>query len=167
MNIESVPEYYRPYLKKLEDGSVVQNLMKTNKEFIALVTGVSEEKGDYCYAEKKWSIKEVLQHVIDAERIFCNRALRFARADDTDLPGFDQNDYVVLGKANKRTIGSLLQEFRRLRESTIDMFRSFDEEMLQTVGTANGSPFTAASVGYIIAGHCRHHITLINDRYLS
>ena len=132
-----------------------------------LVRSIPESTGDLAYDKGKWTIKEVIQHLIDSERIFSYRALRFARMDKTDLPGFEQNDYVPASKASNRSLASLMNEFKSVRNATIDLFKSLNNEMLKSIGTANGFPFSAEAVGYITAGHCFHHADIIRERYLN
>ena len=167
IDINEIPEFYQDYVKKLKDGSVVENLENTGKNLAELVRSVPQAKEEFAYAEGKWTIKEVIQHIIDAERVFSYRSLRFSRMDKTDLSGFEQNDYVPASKANERAMDSLFTEFGHVRASTIDLFSSFDQEMMKQVGTANGFPFSVQSIGYITAGHCLHHSDIIKERYLN
>ena len=121
--------------------------------------------GDRAYAPEKWSVKDIIQHLIDAERIFTYRALRFARNDSTALPGFEENEYAPAAQGNKRSIDDLLSEFRALRGSTLDLFESFDKEMLEKVGKASGVDISVLAIGFAIVGHTRHHVNVIREKY--
>lgn len=140
-----------------DSGRIIQELVK----------GIPESKGDYRYEPGKWSIKELLCHLMDAERIFAYRALRFARNDKTPLSGFEENDYAPQANAHSRSLVQLGEEMKRLRASTIDLFRSFTPEMIQRTGTSNNTELSALSLGYIIAGHDLHHRKIILERYLN
>lgn len=133
------------------------------KDFLA---GISEEKSTYAYAEGKWTIKEVLQHIIDCERIFNYRALCFARGETASLPGFEEDDYAANAAANNRSWADLVGEFLALRASTTWMYRSFSAAMLATSGIANNNPMTALATGFTTLGHFYHHKNVIEERYL-
>ncbi|MBK8312096.1 MAG: DinB family protein [Chitinophagaceae bacterium] len=111
-------------------------------------------------------MKEIIQHIIDAERVFTYRALRFARKDETPLPGFDENTYADNAKTGNRKWDDLLEEFNALRRSTEILFNSFDEDQLNATGLASGNPVSVLAIGFIIAGHVNHHISVIKERYL-
>jgi uncharacterized damage-inducible protein DinB len=128
---------------------------------------IPEEKGEHRYAEGKWSVKEVLNHMMDAERVFAYRALRFARNDQTALHPFEENDYAPEANAHARSIQQFVREMKRLRESTIDLFASLSPEMLVREGTASGKRISVKNLGYIIAGHDIHHLNILRDRYLN
>lgn len=167
IDINQVPSFYQGYVKQLTEGTIVKNLRASGELVVDLFSSISEEKGSYAYGPDKWTIKEVLLHIIDAERIFAYRALRFARNDKTDLPGFEQNDYVPQSQANNRTMNSLISEFLTVRVGTTSLFESFDDETVKRTGTANGYPVSVEAIGYIISGHCVHHANIITDRYLN
>ncbi len=166
MNIESYPEYYRPYIQKVPKGEPLAILKVVQKESLATLVMVSEDKAMHRYAEGKWSIKDIVQHLIDTERIFCFRALAFARGDKTNISGYDHDAYVVKAKADQRSMKSLLEEWKRVRSSTIDLFESFDAEMLKRKGIANEVEFAVEQFISIIIGHEMHHIQIIEQRYL-
>ncbi|WP_460501911.1 DinB family protein, partial [Hymenobacter agri] len=136
------------------------------QEIHAVFAGLSEAQAEKPYADGKWSLKEMLLHQIDSERIFAYRALRFARGDDQDLRGFEQDDYVANSNANARAIASLLAEYDAVRAATLALFEHFGEEELSRRGTANGGPATVRALLYIIPGHERHHLNIIRERYL-
>ena len=166
INLRDAPEFYHGYLSKIYDGSVVDNLVESGDKLSDWVQSISEEKGSFAYDEGKWTIKEVLQHINDSERIFAYRALRFARNDTTELSGFDQDLYALESGANKRSMASILNEFHILRASSIDLFANLNSALTRK-GIANGGELTVESIGYIISGHTLHHISILKDRYLN
>jgi enterochelin esterase-like enzyme/uncharacterized damage-inducible protein DinB len=135
-------------------------------EIHAVFAGLSESQAEKPYADGKWSLKQMLLHQIDSERIFSYRALRFARGDSQDLHGFEQDDYVAQSNANARSIASLLAEYDTVRAATIALFDTFGEQELSRRGTANGGPATVRALLYIIPGHERHHLNIVRERYL-
>ncbi|MEO1254872.1 MAG: DinB family protein [Bacteroidota bacterium] len=165
IDIQEVPEFYRGYVLALGAGELVPLLLKTGDDFISFGRGLNENQGNYRYAEEKWSVKEVMQHVIDSERIFAYRALRFARNDATELSGFEQNDYVPESNSNNRTIISLMTEFTNVRASSVDLFTSFKDDIRQRSGLASGVNISVEAIGYIISGHVKHHLNVLQERY--
>ena len=163
--IEEIPSYYQGYVKALGQGEIVPLLLKTGDECLELGKELTEAQGAYRYAEGKWSVKEVLQHIIDSERIFAYRALRFARNDQTEIPGFEQNDYVPESDADRRSIHIIMREFTNVRASTVDLYTSFTDEMKSRKGISNGVEMSVEALGYIISGHLKHHINIIYERY--
>ena len=161
------PAYYETYISQVNEDTIkaaFKNQLATVNNFF---DGISEEKAGYAYAPGKWTLKELLQHIIDAERIFCYRALRFARKDPTPLPGFDENLFAENAKAGKRDWNDLLEEFQVVRKATEWLYDSFDEEQLNATGTSNNSSIYVLAFGYISVGHAIHHINVIRQRYLS
>ncbi|MBD2766746.1 DinB family protein [Hymenobacter sp. BT664] len=130
------------------------------------LANLSEAQTEKGYAAGKWSLKEMLAHQIDTERVFAYRAMRFARGDGQDLPGFDQDDYVANSNANARPLASLLTEYDATRAATLALFDSFTEEQLDRRGTANGGPATVRALVYMVPGHELHHLNLLRERYL-
>ncbi len=128
---------------------------------------INEEKSFYKYAENKWSIKELLQHIIDAERVFAYRALAFARKDENVLPSFDENEYADNSNANSRIWQDLINEFNTVRQSTQYLFNSFSGGALQQMGKASNYTIEVSSIGFVIAGHLNHHLKIIRERYLN
>ena len=124
------------------------------------------EKHDYRYAEGKWTIKEVVQHMMDGERVFTYRALRFARKDETHVPGFDENLFAQTAKADKRNWNEMVEEFAALRKASESMFASFDNEQLESEGVASERSIYVLGLGFIVAGHVNHHCGIIKERYL-
>lgn len=149
-----------------DDGMVLDHLETGLQQIINLVEPLTEEQLLHRYDEGKWSIKEVLVHLMDVERVFSYRALGAARKDETNLPGFDHNAYVPQSGADNRTKRSLIDEYKALRASTLAFFNSLEEEALFRVGSASGQPCTASAMVYMIAGHENHHLAILNERYL-
>jgi len=159
--------YAIDYIKLVPEGADVLECMEDNMmDTEELILSVPKNKLEYRYAEGKWTIKEIIQHLIDCERIFCYRALCIARKDETPLPGFDENHYAENSHANHRTIDSLLDELDNVRSCTIAMFRSFDRSVIENKGISNNNPLSVRSVAHIIVGHELHHMNVIRERYL-
>ncbi|WP_276497453.1 DinB family protein [Pontibacter litorisediminis] len=155
------------YIKQAQADDLIEGLTASYVFITGLVQGLTEEQLLYRYEPGKWSIKEVLVHMMDAERIFSYRALRFARQDKTELPGFEENQYAKASKADARDINSIVAEYTSLRTATIELFKSFDEEALQQKGVASGLEVSVRALGYIILGHEVHHQKIIRERYLK
>lgn len=162
----SVPGPYKTYIEYVKDQEVLAALRQSGAQATALVRSIPEEKGEHRYAPGKWSIKEVLCHLMDAERIFAYRALRFSRNDKTPLSGFEENDYVPQSNAHSRTLTQLAEEMERLRLTSVDLIASCTPDMLRRSGLANKYELTAMVLGYTIAGHERHHCRILTERYL-
>lgn len=158
--------YYASYIDKVPNDSILTILQQQSDVVLHLLASLTEEQANYRYAPEKWSIKEVMGHIIDAERIFVCRALRFARNDSTALPGFEENDYVLNGDFDYRTMDSLAQEYKHVRLATLDFFTSLREEVWSRRGTANGVTFSVRALAWIIAGHELHHKGVVEERYL-
>jgi len=131
------------------------------------ITQIPDAKMDFSYAYGKWSVAEVLVHIMDAERVFQYRALRFARNDGTELKGFDQDSYVPQSMANKRNKRDILEEFVALRKSSLMLFKSFDGIQLLRIGVASGTKMSVRALGFVICGHQVHHFKILEERYLS
>lgn len=166
IDYQRVPAYYHKYIQKVNADTVLAALQNQQEESNNLLTSIPEEKWLYKYAEGKWTIKELVQHVTDAERIFCYRALCFSRNEKSLLPGFDENDYVIASKANNRSKNSILNELKTVQAATLSLFASFDETQLKSSGIANGNTIYVKAIGYIIAGHAVHHTEILKERYL-
>lgn len=158
--------YFATYVAKTKSDDLLAALANAAQELVAVLEKVPPDREKFRYAEGKWSIKEVVQHVIDTERIFAFRALCFARQEPSELPGFDENSYAANSGADARTLGSLVQEYKVVSASTEALFRSFRSADLLRLGTANGSRMSARAMGWTIAGHCKHHVTILHERYL-
>jgi uncharacterized damage-inducible protein DinB len=158
--------YYGRYISLVPGQDLVQTLDQQIAHTLPVLRAITEEKSLHRYAPGKWSVKELLGHLIDAERIFTYRALRFARKDPTPLPGFDQDPYVEAAKFDSHPWNDLIAEFEHVRRSTILFFRALKPEDLLRSGTASGNAITVRALGYIIAGHELHHMAILRDRYL-
>jgi uncharacterized damage-inducible protein DinB len=166
-NLSEVPPFYQGYVEHVKELDLFIALKNANQQMLTILATVPEERGTYRYAEGKWSIKELLCHMMDAERVFAYRALRFGRNDKTPLTGFEEKDYAPEANAHSRSVVQLGDEMMRLRVSTTDLFKSFTPEMLQRSGTANGTNVSVVNLGFIIAGHETHHRRIIEQRYLT
>jgi uncharacterized damage-inducible protein DinB len=164
---EEIAGYYHGYIALAEGDDLVRALQKASDTVWNTVYLIPAGRAEHRYAPGKWSIKEVFQHVIDSERIFAYRALRFARNDRTELPGYEENDYVPEARVERRGFHQLLREHDVVRNATIELFRSFDEEMLLRSGTANKNRMSVRALGWTIAGHAMHHMRVITERYLE
>lgn len=159
------PEYFKNYIHQVPEGNLIQlmedQLGTLHRYFLEL----APEKWDYRYAEGKWSVKEILGHLLDAERIFGYRALRIVRKDATDLAGFDENDYVAAGDFDSRAGHDLLEEFDLVRRSHIVMLRSHAGDAFERLGTANGLLTSVGAIGWTMLGHVEHHLRVLGERY--
>jgi len=160
------PEYYTSYVNEVKCLDIVEALEENLQDFLGFIATIPIDKLEYQYQPGKWTIKEIILHIIDAERIFGYRALRFARFDNTPLAGFEENDYVPISNANNRDVKSLLTEFLTVRKATITLFENFTEEMLLHKGIASNGEISVRALGFIISGHCLHHQNVIQERYL-
>jgi hypothetical protein len=165
--LEALPSFYTRYVDNVKDLDMLDALSSASINVLKIVRAIPESKGEFRYEPGKWTIKEVLTHMMDVERIMAYRALRFARNDKTDLPGFEENDYAPEANAHARTIAQLADQMARLRTTTIDLFASFTGEMLKRDGTANKNKLSVINLGYIIPGHELHHLRVLEERYLK
>ena len=166
-DLSRVSEFYHGYINTVKEDDLMAGLKSSTQNLFELLRSIPPEKHDYRYADGKWTIKEVVQHMLDGERVFTYRALRFARKDNTPLPGFDENLFAQTAKADKRSWNDLVGEFAALRKASEAMFGSFDDEQLEQQGIASESPTYVLGIGYIVAGHVNHHCQVIRDRYLE
>ncbi|AFU67474.1 hypothetical protein P700755_000451 [Psychroflexus torquis ATCC 700755] len=158
--------YYDLYLQRVSSETNLLEALDQKEELINFFNTIPKNKLGFRYAPNKWTPKQILQHLIDTERIFMNRALRFARKDFTELPSYDENDYAEHCFSNHRTLEDLVEEFQALRISSIYLFKSFENEMLTNIGQASGGPFSVRVLPFILCGHQKHHIHIIKERYL-
>lgn len=161
------PKFYKPYISKLENDDLLGSLEQVHQQSFKLFGAFPEEKWDFQYAAGKWTVKELIGHLIDSERIFSTRAMRFSRNDQTPLPGFEQNDYVPESNVSHRTVPDLLQEWTWLRKANLKMFEGFNTEMLQRVGMASGWPISVMTLGFVMVGHEKHHQQIFRERYFG
>ena len=167
VDLSRVPEYCHKYINLAIEDDLETALDKHQTILIAFLKDIPKKKWSYRYAEGKWTIKEVVQHIIDAERIFLYRALCFARKDQTPLPGFDENLFAQHSKADARSKKDLLKELKTVQQSSVQLFNSFDEEQLNQSGVASGQSTYVKGIAYILAGHALHHKKILEERYLQ
>jgi hypothetical protein len=158
--------YYDKYVQRVPDGDIVAVLRNQIAETAALLRTAPADRADGAYAPGKWTLKEVVGHMVDVERVMSYRALRFSRSDATDLPGFDENAFVANSNFSRRTLSDLVDELEAVRVATVHLATHIDADALMHRGTANNTPVTVRGLLYIIAGHELHHAALIRERYL-
>lgn len=159
--------YFRQYVAQVPPGNILDLLATQTDETIATLGGLTDAQARHRYAPGKWSIKEVVGHLCEAERVFAYRAQAFAHNDPTPQPGWDENAYVANAPYDRRPLASLLDELRTARAATVALFAGFDDEQLERRGVANSREYTVRSLAYITAGHERHHLKIIRERYLG
>ena len=159
-------EGFAPYLAVAPEGDPLALLQSQTGEITALFAGLAEAQGTYRYAPGKWSLKDLLQHLSDAERIFAYRCLRIGRGDATPLPGFEENDYAVAARADGHSVAQLLADFQAVRAASLTLFHSLDDQAWGQLGTSSGKSITAPCFPYICLGHAAHHLGIIRERYL-
>ena len=167
VDLSRVPAFYHKYISLVKENELSPALQKHQKEILIELEKIPSEKWDYRYEEGKWSIKEMVQHMIDAERIFCFRALNFARRDKNELPGFDENKFAEVSKAGRRAKQDLIEELEIVQKSSAVLFASFDDEQLDQSGIANGKSIYVKGLGFIIVGHTLHHRNILLERYIK
>jgi uncharacterized damage-inducible protein DinB len=160
-------EYYGRYIALVPDGDVRELLRAQLFETVALLEGVAEARAEKAYGAGKWTLKEVVLHMSDTERVFAYRMLRIARGDTTPLPGFEQDEWVPHSCANARSMSSLVLEFAAVRGATLALMDALPPEAWARTGTASGHAISARALAYIAAGHERHHVAIIRERYLA
>ncbi|WP_422080322.1 DinB family protein [Ulvibacterium sp.] len=158
--------FYKTYIDVLGEVELMDFLQRQLENFPQFINSIPDSKWHYAYEDQKWTVSEVLLHVIDAERVFQYRALRFARGDKTELPGFDQDLYVKYSGADRRSKESLIEEYRVVRRSSIALFSSLDRQRLSAKGTASDMSWSVAALGFVICGHQKHHRNVLRERYL-
>jgi len=159
--------FYGTYVGKVPDGDLLELLERQRRETQNVLAGLSDTQALHRYAPGKWSIKEVVGHLMDSERVFCYRALRFARADEKPLQGFDDKAWVPAGSFDARPLADLAAELDAVRRATIALFGGFDAAALARKGTANNNEVTVRALAWIVAGHERHHVAILRERYLA
>ena len=173
MKIDSLPSsevapFYNDYLTLVDANTTLVELLKNGindyKAISAKITKLNKQK--FSYADQKWTVQDLLLHLIDTERIFCYRALCIARGDQTFFPGFDENDYVIYAAANNRSFESLSDEFSAVRLATVELFKSFTANQVAALGTASAKQVSVRAIGFIIVGHFNHHLNILQNRYL-
>jgi len=164
---EEYASNYAGYIDEVKGDDLVAALEGGSENLLSFIRAIPADKLDYRYQEGKWTIKEIIIHHMDVERIFCYRALRFSRNDSTALSGFDDDDYVAESNASERTLSGILDEYTALRRSTIELFKNITDMMSRRSGIANGKELSVRALGYIIVGHEIHHLDVIRTKYLK
>lgn len=159
--------YYSKYIDRVPDGDIVQILERQLPETSAFLRGIPESRVDYRYAPGKWNIRQIVGHLSDGERVFQYRAWRFSRADETPVPGFEENHYVDNAPFEKVSMSDLVDEFQQLRSASIHLLKNMDETAMSRSGVANGAGVTVRAIAWIMAGHVDHHMQILRDRYLK
>jgi uncharacterized damage-inducible protein DinB len=160
------PAFFKNYVDNVKTDNIIKELRDQVMNVQALISTISEENEEYVYAAGKWTIKEIIGHIIDTERVLGYRAMRFARKDKTPLPGYDEDQYVANGNFNKQTLYSLGHEFAIVREANLALFKVWDEEALDQMGVANNYDVSVRALLFMIAGHAVHHLNVIKTKYL-
>ncbi|HWJ25006.1 MAG TPA: DinB family protein [Flavisolibacter sp.] len=165
IDLSQVPSFYHGYIQLVPEGKL-NNLFENHQvELLSFLKEIPENSWGYRYTEGKWTIGEMVQHIIDAERIFAYRALRFARKDSTPLAGFDENTFAASSKADQRNSRDLMDELSTVQKSSAQLFGSFDDEQLDQYGVANNNKVSVRAIGYILIGHALHHMRILKERY--
>ena len=159
--------YFKGYIDQAEGVTLLSGLESSFKTIYDFYLTIAPVKLEYRYDEGKWTIKEIISHLIDTERIFCYRALRFARQDKTELSGFDENEYVLASGASERSIADLLEEYTLVRKVTVALFKSFSDNALKSKGVAGSGAVSVRALGFLVIGHEKHHVNVIKERYLK
>ena len=157
--------YYQSYISQVSEVEILPVLRSQLDALDVLLGRVTPERETYRYAEGKWSIREIVGHLIDGERVFGYRAFAIARGDRNNMPGFDQNEYILTSPYDRLDLEDLLSEFRLVRLSNIAMFRTLDEESWLRIGTANENQVSVRALAFVMAGHVRHHMAVLRDKY--
>jgi hypothetical protein len=160
-------DYFQNYIRLAPDEDMLTALQKNTRNFRRMLKRIPRKKIDRAYAEGKWTIKEMLQHIIDTERVFTYRALTFARKDSAALPGFDENAWAENSQAKLRNWKEMVEEFKLLRAANERLFATFDDGQLRSIGLASGKEVNVLALGYLLSGHVEHHINILKERYLN
>ncbi len=164
--LEDIPKFYQPYLALTKGDDIIKILDHAKKETLLLFSKIDEAKGNYAYAEGKWSVKSLLQHIIDSEIVFAYRTLWIVRKAEGDLLGFDQDAWVKEVNTEAKSLASIVAQFTATRNFTIEMFKNISDEEFLCSGSANGYPIKAAILPFLIAGHNLHHLNTLKNKYL-
>lgn len=159
------PVYYHYYIDLIEENDLMSALISSKKTLLEHLKSIPYDIENHAYAEGKWSVKEVIRHIIDTERIFQYRALRFSRLDNTELAGYDENVYIANSKNLNYSLSDLAEEFEHVRNSTIHLFKGLTDNLLDFKGTANNTQVTTRGIGFMIVGHQLHHVKVLKERY--
>lgn len=159
--------YFSPFLLIAKGNDLIESLIISKNEIISLINGIDDSISNYKYEENKWTIKQILKHICDSERVHSYRALRFSKNDKTDLPGYNENDYAEVDNSENLNLEQIKNEFIAVRNSTIELFKSLNFDSLDYIGTGNKQELTPRIVGWKISGHSTHHCQIIKERYLQ
>lgn len=159
--------YYQKYVSLIPNGNILQMMEKQNEQFCEFLAQFDEERANYRYEEGKWTLKEVIGHLVDVELVFMYRALRFSRNDKEKLHGFEQDDFIANSDFSKLTLSELVEQFYHMRKAAIPMFSSFTDEMCTRTGTASDCSFSVRAIAYIMVGHVIHHMRIIHSKYMQ
>ncbi len=166
-DLSKIPAFYHNYIQQVNGTDLMEAMKKQSKDIFIFLKSIPAEKRNFRYAKGKWSIKEMLQHILDTERVFAYRSLCIARKETASLPGFDENNYADNSKAKKRDWSEMIEELKVVRRSTEILYDSFDREQMATFGISNNNPISVSAIGFIMVGHINHHIKVIKERYLT
>ena len=166
-DLSTVPAFYHDYIRQVQEEHVQDAVAGRFRILLQILPDLDEESWNFSYAPGKWTLKELIQHILDGERIFSYRALCISRGDQHPLPGFDENAYAENSAANERSGNAILEELRALDISTSCLFSSFSNRQLAAQGIANGAPVSVNAIGYILTGHALHHTRIVQERYLD
>lgn len=158
--------FYETYVSKVPEDDLTAAFRKHTAALLAFLNKVPAKKWDHAYAPGKWTVKQVLQHMIDTERVFAYRALNFARKDPNPLPGFDENEFADVARVEHREWNDMVEEFQFIRNASDHFFRALNQEELSRTGVASGKPVSVRALGFIIIGHAIHHTEVVKERYL-
>lgn len=164
-DIQVVPEYYKKYINLADDSDLIDQLPKGGIELFDNSFGIIKSLGLKTYAQGKWSTNQMLEHLIDTERIFQSRSLRFARLDSTELPGYNEDDYALSARSNQIPLEKLMDDYRIVRASSVSLFSNFSNEELMRTGMANGQEISVLAMGFVLIGHPIHHFNVLQERY--
>ncbi|WP_417431422.1 DinB family protein [Halpernia sp.] len=160
-------KYIQRYLDLIPSENWLEELKKSGEKTVSLYSYLTEEQSNFAYAEGKWTLKELLQHLSDTERVFQYRILAFARGEKSELPGFDEENYAANSFANERNLESLLKEYQLVRQSSLILLETLNPSVLKNIGPANGNQICVETIGKLIVGHNIHHLNIIEERYLT
>jgi hypothetical protein len=160
-----LPEYFDRYINLVTEENLITALEKTGLNYFLEEREKIKYLGNKVYAPGKWTAQDILQHIIDTERVFTYRALRFSRNDKTELPGYEENLYGETAEASKRHLNDILEDYQNVRKSTVSLFKSFNEEQLQREGIASGKKMSVLAIGFMMVGHVIHHANVMRERY--
>lgn len=164
-DITTVPEYYQHYINLAGEGNLMEELMSGGLQLYIDHAEQLEKLGDTVYADNKWTARQMIEHLIDTERLFQARALRISRGDQTPIPGYNENFYADMARSNEIPLRKLLSDYRLVRSATISLYSNFNEEELMRTGIANNQEISVLAIGFILVGHPVHHFNVLNERY--